>query len=181
MTPTEALAHLGLTVRSKFVPWSQSRNRGEVVGKRPCYSLNWRVTPARNGRDILTTDYSAGIGHIPHFKLTHTLTADRLEALKATVETGRNHFDAKGEPAWRYVGKHTEIWPKAEDVMYLLSMDSDVLDYPTYEEWAANYGCEPDSRKGEAIYRACLEIALKLRAAIGESGLAMLREVFQDY
>ena len=30
-------------------------------------------------------------------------------------------------------------------------------------------------------YRACLDIALKLRAAIGEDGLAKLREAAQDY
>lgn len=35
--------------------------------------------------------------------------------------------------------------------------------------------------KGETIYRACLEIALKLRAAIGEAGLAALQNAFQDY
>jgi hypothetical protein len=33
----------------------------------------------------------------------------------------------------------------------------------------------------EAIYNACIDIALKLRSAIGESGLSELREAFQDY
>lgn len=42
-------------------------------------------------------------------------------------------------------------------------------------------GYDPDSRKAEAIYKACLEIALKLRNALGEDGLAKLREAAQDY
>lgn len=45
-----ALADLGLTVDSVFVPFSRSRNKGEKYK-----SLNWQVTVKRNGRNILTT------------------------------------------------------------------------------------------------------------------------------
>jgi hypothetical protein len=67
------------------------------------------------------------------------------------------------------------------DVLASLVMDSSAIDYSTYEEWAGDCGHDPDSRKGEAIYRACLEIALKLRNGLGEAGLAALREAAQDY
>ena len=45
----------GATMTAEFIPFSQSRNKGD---KSP--SLNWRVTIQRNGRAVLTTDYSAG-------------------------------------------------------------------------------------------------------------------------
>ena len=42
-------------------------------------------------------------------------------------------------------------------------------------------GYDPDSRKAEGIYRACLELALKLRNGLGEKLLAELREAVADY
>jgi hypothetical protein len=60
-------------------------------------------------------------------------------------------------------------------------MDSDVFNYSSFEEWASTFGYDADSRKGESIYRTCLDIALKLRNAIGEDGLQKLREACQDY
>jgi hypothetical protein len=56
-----------------------------------------------------------------------------------------------------------------------------VLDSGSFEEWAADYGFDTDSRKAETTYRACLDIALKLRNGIGEDGLRKLQEAFQDY
>lgn len=46
---------------------------------------------------------------------------------------------------------------------------------------AETFGYDPDSRSAEKVYRACMEIALKMRAALGESGLSRLNEIFQDY
>src|SRR5690606_27827140 len=51
----DLIEEAGLTVAAVFVPWSQSRNKGE---RSP--SLNWRVTLQCKGRDVLTCDYSAG-------------------------------------------------------------------------------------------------------------------------
>ncbi len=66
-------------------------------------------------------------------------------------------------------------------MLYSLSLDSSILDHPNYESWAAEYGMDPDSRRGEACYRLCLENTLKLRAAIGDDGLRQLSEACQDY
>ena len=55
------------------------------------------------------------------------------------------------------------------------------MDFPIYEDWSGELGYDVDSRKGEATYRQCLEIALKLRAMIGNDSLDTLRELFQDY
>lgn len=196
--PAAVMAEMGLTVRSEFVPFSQSRNRNEVEDGRklklagvdgkegalvpmPRYSLNWRVTLIHNGRDVITTDYSAGIGHIPDYRTPRVYTVGHHEALVATVETGKNHFTPSGEPTSAFLGKRTELWPDAKDVVASLILDSDVIDFPTFEMWASELGYDADSRKAEATYRACLEIALKIRAAIGDAGMARLRDAFRDY
>jgi len=71
--------------------------------------------------------------------------------------------------------------PKDADVMHSLSLDASVLDTGTFEEWASEFGYDTDSRAAEATYRACLDIALKLRSMIGEAGMQLLRDAGQDY
>jgi hypothetical protein len=73
------------------------------------------------------------------------------------------------------------IMPDTADVLHSLVSDSSVIDHPTFESWADEYGFDADSRKAEQSYRDCLAIALALRSAIGEAGLEQLREAFNDY
>lgn len=172
-TPQTAIEALGLTVSAVFVPQSQSRNAKEV--KTPSdLSLNWRVTVNRNGRPVIETDYMQGIGHVPAYNrrdLGHANSLLRFEALKKEAETGRHSQGlARPLPA-----------PTAADVLYSLCSDAGALDYASFEDWAADFGFDTDSREAERIYRACLDIGLKLRAAIGDAGLEQLREAFQDY
>lgn len=166
-----AILSLGLSITSEFVPFSKSRNANE---KQP--SLNWRVTLRQNDRAILTTDYMAGCAHCPSYKLKDPYY--RRQAIALECEQGRkakvlweNHAMATREP----------ILPSTPDVIYSLVSDADVLNYGSYEEWASNFGYDPDSRKGETTYRMCLEIALKLRAALGDTGLTTLQAAAADY
>lgn len=177
MTPTEALASLGLTIRTQFVPFSQSRNKDnkDTYGN-PARCLNWKVTLLRNDREVMTTDYSAGIAHTPAYKQNARWTIAYTELIDYEIEKG---FAAKSL-SWG-ITKGPAIQPKAEDVVYSLQMDSSVLDHANFESWAGDFGYDTDSRSAETIYRACLEIALTLRAAIGEAGIETLRAAFQDY
>jgi hypothetical protein len=140
------------------------------------------VTVKRNDKTILETDYMQGIGYAPAYKasvaqLGHANSLMRFEALQQEAETGKRYN-------WRSstftIGGPLDP-PSAADVLYSLSMDASALDHPTFEDWAADNGYDPDSREGERIYRACLETGLKLRAAIGDAGLEALRDAFQDY
>lgn len=175
---TATMAALGLTVTAQFVPWSQSRNKNEKeenrfggTAVRPRLSLNWRVTLTNNDRAILTTDYSAGIAHCPAYK-AGPLTVDVHAAIQSECETGLRMAP---------IGKRKPIMPNACDVVASLVMDSSVLDESSFEDWASSLGYDTDSRKAETLYRACLDIALKLRAGIGEDGLQQLRDACQDY
>jgi hypothetical protein len=170
-----AISELGLTITSEFVPFSQSRNKGE---KYP--SLNWRVTLQKNGRAVLTTDYTAGSGHAPSYKQGDN-TVDRNNMVRFECENGYPASNSGGGPnVHRRLGGGP-IKPDAADVINSLAMDSDVIDHPTFESWASELGYDVDSRSVEKTYRACLEIALKLRAGIGEDGLAKLRKAGEDY
>jgi hypothetical protein len=172
-TPREraeaAMAALGLTVEPVFVPWSASRNAKE---KMP--SLNWKVAIRHNGRDILTTDYMSGCGHCAAYKAPVSLLGNansimRHEAITAECNSGRVYNSGK---------KHS---PDSADVLYSLVSDAGAIDHPTFESWADEFGYDSDSRHAETIYRTCLDIALKLRAAIGDGGLQTLRDAFQDF
>jgi hypothetical protein len=168
-----AIAELGLTVESEFVPWSQSRNKGE---KHP--SLNWRVTVKRNGAEVLTTDYGAGNGHCPAYKRPDSYM--KAEAIKWECEHGRRAVIGSGGQIFPGSMKSV-INPDPVDVIHSLALDSDVLNHNGFESWAGDFGYDTDSRKAESIYRACLDIALKLCNAIGDDGMRKLQEAGQDY
>lgn len=175
---------LGLRVSSKFIPFSQSRNKAE---KQP--SLNWEVTlytlsPIDGQRhDILTTLYSAGSAHAPSYK-----HGDKPEVAYRVAYECERGFKAAGvrwgsspEAYGAEGNKANALQPKALDVIHSLVMDSDVLDAGGFESWASDLGFDTDSRNAEKIYQACIDIALKLRSAIGDAGLITLREAFADY
>lgn len=193
-----AMARHGLTVAAEFVPLSKSRNANETTTlfgsskPRKVYSLNWRVTLQHNGRDVLTTDYSAGMAHCPAYgtkppsNYPDSLARWQADAPAWECERGvaagwlMNGF----HPAHRSlprVGRGTPIMPNAADVVHSLISDAAVLDYPTFESWAGDSGYDPDSRKGEAIYRACLELALKLRCGLGDAAMRDLAEACEGY
>lgn len=169
-----ALAAHGVTMTAQFVPWSKSRNRDEKDdrGNRRM-SLNWLVTIFVNGRPVLTTDYSAGEGHCPsyrHISGRFCRSIDYDKMLEHECETGRA-ANLSGKP----------ILPDLASVMHSLLLDASAIDSPTYEDWAADFGYDPDSRKGESIYRQCLDYGLRLRRALGDTALRALQEAAEGY
>ncbi len=184
------LADLGVTMTAEFVPFSQSRNAAE---KHP--SLNWNVTIHKGGRVVLTTDYGAGMAHCPAYSRKAPNNYDRLkkywrdEACRAECEAGfaigrvmgfwPHHGDGAGQ-RFRF-DKKTPILPDLADVMHCLVLDASVLDCGGFENWAADFGYDTDSRKAEATYRQCLDLAVKMRAAFGDAGMAEMSTLFQDY
>lgn len=176
-TALAAIESLGLTMTAAFVPYSLSRN-AKSAPKLTDLSLNWKVTIHHKGREVLTTDYTAGCAHCPSYKANgqyirpNHVSVDVFETIRAECETGRNR---------RMTPPGLPITPNITDVFASLALDADAIDHPTFESWASDLGYDPDSRKAEATYRACLETGLKLRAALGDDGLRQLREAFQDY
>jgi hypothetical protein len=166
------MVELGLTVEAVFVPFSQSRHKAQ---KDPC--LNWKVTLKRGEKAILTTDYSAGMAHCPSYERRITIYVKEL--IDAECERGKTKFH--GALGVRDSMADQRILPDPADVLYSLLLDAEVLNYGSFEDWASECGYDPDSRKAEKTYRACMEIALKMRNGIGDYDVMRLREAFQDY
>lgn len=176
----------GVTMESTFVPFSQSRH---AKGDKPWRSLNWEITIKRHGRHVGTAQYAQGEGFAPASKANpiaggmrgHSASytkALRNNAISREIETGRIHnfgdhwqTDTDGT---RDTRKPIPA-PSIGDVMQSLARDCDVLDAGGFEQWAGELGYDTDSRAAESTYQACLEIAMKLRAGLGEKLLAEIR------
>jgi hypothetical protein len=164
------LAALGLNYGTEFVPWSQSRNATE---KRP--TLNWRIHLTRHDKRFLVTDYMQGMGHLPkeyQLKNLGRLSVDEDACERRIAESGKLHGQG-------YATKPVTS-PELRDIMYSLLMDAEAYQY-TFENWAADLGYDPDSRKAETLYRACLETGRSLAGVFTAQELDTLRDLFQDY
>lgn len=178
------IATLGLTMEAKFIPFSESRNKGE---KSP--SLNWIVSiwkrsPNNVLYEVIETDYMQGCGHCASYKASVKALGERNsimrdKAVRKECETGEAFKKYDGDRF--HDGAYTISPPTIADVLYSLIQDASAIDYATYEQWAGDMGYDADSRKGEAIYRACLQTGLALRAVIREKGLAELKEAYTDF
>ncbi len=193
------IAGLNLSYSAIFIPQSKSRNADKEDA-----SLNWSVSISPNsGKDCIqrgiTTDYMQGIGHAPgyehvfkqsgHKDLYFAHVAEKGRTLKKLLKMGNGKIDWY-EANNRMTGYGMGLkgtWnenlpsPALRDVLYSLVMDSDVINYNSFEDWAENFGYETDSRKAEKTYNDCMKIALKLRALIGDAALNELKKLFQDY
>jgi hypothetical protein len=119
----------------------------------------------------MTIDYTAGIGHCKN-KVA-------VQGRPTIYEANLIIAECEGKAVTGAGIKRNS--PNPRDVFYSLAADSDVLDYPAFEDWASCFGYDTDSRKAEEIYKICLECTIKLRVAIGEGGLMELKAVYQDY
>lgn len=187
------IATLKVEYEAEFVPISQSRN---ADGK--WLSLNWKIKLGRKRGDLtgwqLITDYGQGIAHAPGYEHSWNQSGHQTEYFKIVAEKGRTAGVlpklSNGKVDWYeakdFHGYKTGKWrpippPLLRDILYSLISDSDVIDYAGFEDWAGNFGYETDSRKAEETYKACMDIALKLRALIGEKAMSELRVLFEDY
>jgi len=63
-----------------------------------------------------------------------------------------------------FQGAAHEREPTAADVLSSLLLDAAVEDYSSFEDWAADLGYDPDSRKAVRTYQECLKLAPRVRA-----------------
>lgn len=183
-------ARLGIALEIAFVPFSQSRHKGDVweagngqwKAGLPRHCFNWRVTWKRNGREFLSHDYSSGVAISPNYgkKVPHMWNGSARDwpYRLAEFET-ESGFAARGFTMGSVLSadRKRPILPKIGDVIHSVITDSSVLDAGGFDSWAQDLGFDPDSRKAEAIYRECMETATKLQSAIGPAAMAELRLV----
>ena len=172
---------LNIKYEAKFVPFSQSRNKDNKDK-----SLNWIVTLTRNGT-TLETDYMQGSGHIKLPKM-HKGCDPSYWKRRVIPELISGACEKRVIPKRVQSNFHINLAsykkipsPTLKDVLYSLLMDSDVLNYESFEDWADCFGYDHDSRSAEKTYQACLAIALKVIRMFNESERESLAEFYQDY
>ncbi len=175
----QIVKRLGLKIETQFVPFSISRN-AESKQK----SLNWKVTLS-SIRNKMTFDYSKGVGHLPYpsgYQLSGHQRTVVNQAIDSAVETGIARKIARGAMAYTIMpGKEEFPTPTLQEVLHSLTEDTLVMHYLTYEEWAADFGYDPDSRKGEKVYEECRTQASKLSDVLGGTDkIQNLREILQE-
>ena len=179
--PEINLDKYNLQYSAEFIPFSQSRNKDNENK-----SLNWRVTVKR-GNTVIATNYMQGIGHLPGYKqkwyfggLTISEHAEKERTIYHGTEKGM--IGIKYSNTLGYFLKREKLPPpELKDVIYSFLIDSEVLDYSSFEDWADCFGYDTDSRKAEQIYQDCLKTALMFRHLFKDNEIEELREMFQDY
>jgi hypothetical protein len=128
-------------------------------------------------------------------KLSDRIAADGITLTLAHVADEEREEDYPGGTHYRATlrrrvgGKRRSIstpfsvgsaWteePTAADVLSSLLLDSSgVTQTADFEEWAADYGYDADSRKAEAVYRACCKVYERLTRFLGDEFEAYMYE-----
>lgn len=186
------LAERNINFEIEFVPQSKSRNKDE---ERP--SLNWEGRFYKGGnfvRSEVPFKFSQGVGFVPntpqnmwdqngHRKLYEQEVAQTGRYIKTKLPTLSN-----GKIDWwachnkRPGLTETNLpKPKMAEILWALIMDSDVLGYACFEDWADELGYNSDSRTAEKIYNDCLRTGLQLQALLGAEDLVQFRILFSQY
>lgn len=166
---------MGVGLVAAFVPFSQSRSKGE---KSP--SLNWRVTLRYRGRSVIETDYRQGCAHAPAYNNPAVFPGkDRKRDQHATAQNIRRECETGLHCGPGMNPRATLDAPALVDVMHSLLLDGSAIDARDFAYWASDYGMDEDSIKARAMYDACVATGLALRAAFGGQRFEELRELFE--
>jgi len=127
------------------------------------------VTISKNGVSH-STEYTKGWG-LRHYKTTQR---------KATWKVAEFHGRATIQNVADFNRRTTFDPPTLEEVIYCLFSDAQcVMNGESFEDFAAEFGYDEDSRKAEKVYHECVktwQALLRMGADFEELG-----ELFQDY
>jgi hypothetical protein len=162
LLPEKAKKDFGLSVLVQYVPQKWEREKSQ---------LKWNIALLHHGKEILRTQFSAGIAHLPSFKANARWTTDYDGALEREFLAGRYATRGKWQP----------ILPNPDDIVACLCSDAEAVDYATFADWARDLGLDDDSIKAKADYDACLDIGLRMRNSLSPVVFEKLREIYADW
>ncbi len=152
---------------------------------KPWVHLAFSVRLMRNGREVLTTPYKLGVGHVPKGALlaVRAVTLDEQYCQNTLRNNKTPRIDAPGYLSLlEKAARLAKVAPTLPDVLdSLVSDGAAYFDAETFEGWASNYGYDTDSRKAEQVWRACDEIGRKLARVLNAEELATLREAAANH
>ena len=177
---SDIMAQRKIAIKSKFVPFSQSRHANEKTK-----TLNWIIEIYKNGRMIYSGAFSRGQAFCPSYNkpMPKDWNFGRTQWPKLAVELECE----QGYPAKHKCGgitkapKSKQIAPNPCDVIAVMLHEAEAINYASFEDWAWECGYDADSRKAYETYSICLACGLKLRNGFGEKVFAELFTLAQDY
>jgi hypothetical protein len=157
---------------------------GTVRDDWPRISYRVAIQDSRR-REIWSGNYHLGLGHV-NFKGGHPrVLSDRETDLARALARGATihpEFRQEAAKVAARFAKAQAVAPKLNDVMHsVLSEGAAFFDGQRFEDWAADFGYDPDSRKAEAIFRACDETGRQLARNLSRDTLDGLREWASNY
>lgn len=165
-------------------PWLRKLEEAKKV-RNPNPQPRWRdlhvefsVEVRRAGRALLTALYTDGHVSNGWVQKPGVFAKPSLLDFELAWQSVTTGYAREGK-SYRLGTKR--LRPSDRDVLASLVGDADVLNYSSFEEWASRTGFNTDSRKDEAYYRECLEIARALRNSIGDAGLAEFQQLYEGY
>lgn len=168
-----AYAH-GITMTSEEIPERTDGVDGWDEG-----ASHFRVTIQGPRGRTMTTLFSQGSAHRRWTrKGVRTMRQYGDQGVKVGDRVGV-FFRVKPYVARAMEDGGTEpISPEIGNVLFCLASDArGVTDALSFEDWAADYGYDTDSRKAEATYHACQRIASDLARILGRDVLQELVEL----
>jgi hypothetical protein len=145
---------------------------------------NERRTP------IWTGPYRLGVGHVSPAKYQQRIyqpnspTADEENLIRTWQHKPHAQFTNKQlwADAAAKLAKIQRVSPKLDDVCHSLLFDGAAFfDGQRFEDWAAEYGDNPDSIKAKATFDACDATGRALSRHLSRDQLAGLRAWAQNY
>ena len=164
----------------------------EISNPRPGVEDNWPhiayvVTFLRGSLPPLPQVWKCGIGHVKTtspdkgaMRILAHLSTDEESMLRAWHLNPHANFKDKALQAsvaakLAFIQK---VKPDASEVLACMCRDAIEATESTFEEWAANFGYETDSRKAEATYNACrAPYASLIRICGGIENMRKLSEI----
>lgn len=164
---------LGLTLELKPIPQPDA---DKVGYKDMCFKYEAAVL--KDGKPVITTPFSTGIGWTTSSKgdgwpFTFPKTCLLGDELLRRLMKGEKKLIQDG--IWFWAKQ-----PTLDDVLSSLLLEGAALDQH-FEDWAADCGYDPDSRKAYGVWEECCTIGRKLNSALGREAVEKLREAYQDY
>jgi hypothetical protein len=140
-------------------------------GEKPWPHFAWNCTLTYEGRTLDVSNYRAGLAHC-----TRRYSVGGWPRKGEVPETPSNPGHGGGSD---WMLKPTP--PSAFDVLYCVVMDAQCYENARdLEDFCADMGYDPDSRKAEAMYKACDEESKRLRQWLGTALFATVLAFDED-
>jgi len=161
----ECLRDWGIEYGARQVPGKQDE---ETKNWQIAWKVGFRKMTQPNQGAAMETDFWQGVAHHPKYNRLNNIKDwhdRRLETLRLAMDVEKGTGGKK---------------PAAAAVLSCLIMDARAGSQ-TFKSWADEFGYDTDSRKAEAIYRACQETSDQMAKVFNMQQIEKLAAILEQY